>query len=321
MPDRVAGEKHPQSASMPDEAKHAWIARVRRGRHIARTALPAFAAHIESADPDDPRASLLVAPREGAHAALITFGGNAGYLMLHQSMRDLPDMHLIAIRDPRRCFSMCGVDGLGDTYEACLDSLRKLLRALGVTSVYCAGVSAGGYPALRYGLSLKAQGVLAMSAPTTLDLKSDPGTTLADYPFLTALYRTRREMGQDLVPLYQTTLPRPRALLLYAPSNSRDAWLSRRMGGIPGVELEELDEKAGHRVVQWLDSTGGLATYVNRLRALTHMRPAISPNERRRPPIAATARPIAAGWASRADAMPRDRGAPIGIAPGAIGAD
>jgi len=216
----------------------------------------------------DGRPAVLVAPCNGAQSVLITFGGNAGYLILGSTVQQLPHTHVIAIRDPKRCFGLCGLAGLGDTYEASRNNLRRLIVALGGTEVHCLGVSAGGYAALRFGLDLGAHGVLGMSAPTTLDLADDPGATLKRYPYLTALYRERRELGIDLARLYVETSPRPRVILLYAPSHARDAWLANRMRGIGGVELEEISDKAGHRVMRMLEATDTLAPYMDRLRDL-----------------------------------------------------
>ena len=224
-------------------------------------------AKLPTEDGNDGRASILVAPCEGARSALITFGGNAGYLVLPPAVQQLPKTHIIAIRDPKRCFSLCGVAGLGETYQACCDNLRLLLASLGGTDVHCLGVSAGGYAALRFGLDLGAHAVLGMSAPTTLDLADEPGATLKRYPYLTALYRSLPNMNLDMAKVYAATSPRPRVLLLYAPSHERDAWLANRMDGIPGVELEEMPDKAGHRVLQLLESNNTLEHYIQKLRS------------------------------------------------------
>jgi pimeloyl-ACP methyl ester carboxylesterase len=247
----------------------AWSKRVRQGKRLLSSLFPQYDVYYDGApgEPraDDGRAAILVAPCTGAHAALITFGGNAGYLVLPPAVQALAGTHVIAIRDPKRCFSLCGITGIGDTYETCRDNLRGLLSELGVTSVHCFGVSAGGYSALRFGLDLGAKAVLAMSPPTTLDLASEPGATLTRYPYLTALYRIRPEIGVDLVPLYEATLPRPRVLMFYSPHHERDEWLANRMRGIPGIRFKETPDKAGHRVMQLLSEDNTLERYVKRL--------------------------------------------------------
>jgi hypothetical protein len=199
---------------------------------------------------------------------VLTFGGNTGYLMLPPGLVGLPNTHVIAIRDPKRCFALCGVPGLGETYADCLANLRLLMAELGATELFCAGVSAGGFPAFRYGLDLGAAGVLGFSTPTTLDLADELGAGLANYPQLTALYRNRPDIPLDLARPYALTLPRPRAILVYSPSNDRDSWLAARMGGLAGVEVSAVSEEAGHRVFQWLSTGNGVTQYLGRLLSL-----------------------------------------------------
>ena len=101
---------------------------------------------------------MLVAPYNGATSMLVTLGGNAGMLMLPDIIRQL-HVHVVAIRDPKRCFALCGIPGLGDTYDTCVQGLLALKAALGAEHTFCCGNSAGGFAALRYSL---------VSAPTAL---------------------------------------------------------------------------------------------------------------------------------------------------------
>jgi hypothetical protein len=259
--------------SQPKSTRLSWHERVQDGNRLLNRLFPALVAAASlPGDEDYSRATLLVAPCENATALVLTFGGNTGYLMLPPGLVSLPNTHVIAIRDPKRCFALCGVPGLGATYADCLVNLRLLMAELGATELFCAGVSAGGFPAFRYGLDLGAAGVLGFSTPTTLDLADELGAGLANYPQLTALYRNRPDMPLDLARPYAQTLPRPRAILVYSPSNDRDSWLAARMGGLPGVEISAVSEEAGHRVFQWLSTGNGITQYLGRLlslRALT----------------------------------------------------
>ena len=250
-------------------ARPSWFDRIKQGNDMLARLFPALVTPAAQPDGDDySRAALLVAPCPGASAVLLTFGGNTGYLMLPTAIVVLPNIHVIAIRDPKRCFALCGVPGLGATYAACLANLRVLMAELGATELFCTGVSAGGFPALRYGLDLGARGVLAFSPPTTLDLADEAGAELSHYPQLTALYRNRPDVKLDLARAYAATLPRPRAVLVYSPSNDRDAWLAARMGGIKGVDIHAVSEEAGHRVFQWLSAGNGIVEYLTRLLSL-----------------------------------------------------
>ena len=251
-------------------ARHGWVERLQSGNALLLRLFPDL---IGTALPDCANydnAALLVAPCPGARTLVISFGGNTNYLMLPQSIVTLPDAHLIAIRDPARCFALCGLAGLGPDYAACVRSLRRLIEALGATRIYCTGVSAGGYPALRFGLDLGARGVLAFSPPTTLDVADDGDAPLSRYPQLTALYKHVDRFGieLDLARAYRASLNRPGVLLLYSPSHDRDAWLANRMDGIDGVEISAVSPEAGHRVYLWLNAQNRIPYYIERMLAL-----------------------------------------------------
>jgi hypothetical protein len=246
-----------------------WLERIQHGNALLTRLFPDLTAPAALPTEEDySRVPLLVAPCQGANSVLLTFGGNTGYLMLPSALVNLPNTHIVAIRDPKRCFALCGVPGLGATYTATLDNIRRLMTELGATDLFCTGVSAGGFPALRYGLDLGAAGVLAFSTPTTLDLADELGAQLSNYPQLTALYRNRPDIPLDLARPYASTTPRPRVILVYSPSNDRDSWLANRMGGIKGVEISAVSDEAGHRVFQWLSTGNGITQYLGRLLSL-----------------------------------------------------
>ena len=260
----------PGEVSLPH--RPGWGARIQEGNALLSELFPELVAETTlPTDLDYNRSCLLVAPWPGATKVLITFGGNTGYLMLPPQIVTLQDTHLIAIRDPQRCFAMCGVPGLGETYAECVGNLRRLIAAIGGPDVYVTGVSAGGYPALRFGLDIGAQGVLGFSAPTTLDLADDPGADLSRYPQLTALYRQQPDIPLDLARLYAATSPRPRAMLLFSMSNDRDTWLADRMRPIEGIEADPVANEAGHRVFVWLNAANAIPQYFDRLFALRRL--------------------------------------------------
>jgi len=260
----------------PDETvsphKPGWPDRIEAGNALMSELFPELVAETTlPTDLDYNRSSLLVAPWPGATKVLITFGGNTGYLMLPPPIVTLENTHLIAIRDPQRCFALCGIPGLGATYAECVNNLRHLIDALGGPEIYVTGVSAGGYPALRYGLDLGAQGVLGFSAPTTLDLADDPGADLSRYPQLTALYRQQPDIPLDLARLYAGASPRPSVILLFSLSNDRDTWLADRMRPIEGIEADPVANEAGHRVFVWLNAANAIPQYFDRLFALRRL--------------------------------------------------
>ena len=111
---------------------------------------------------------VLVRSHDGAEDALVVFTPHDGDFwisinLLHHYLRVSP-WHIVYLRDAKACFHMAGVNGLGADYPACIAGLKGLLSGLGVRNTYCMGGSVGGYAALRYGLDLGAQSVLAFSA-------------------------------------------------------------------------------------------------------------------------------------------------------------
>jgi hypothetical protein len=254
--------------------RYAWPERLKQGNALLQALFPDLIADCEL--PGMPKfdgVPLLVAPWEGATRVVLSFGGNTGFLMLPQSLLSLPDTHLIAVRDPLRCFALFGIPGLGNGYRQTLSSIRQLMAALGATELYCTGVSAGGYPALRYALDLGAQGVLGFSAPTTLDVADDDNAPLSRYPQLTALYKRKHELDfdLDLARSYAAAAVRPSAILMYSSSHNRDAWLAHRMANLAGVKINAVSPEAGHRVFLWLNNQNYVRDYVAEMLELKHV--------------------------------------------------
>jgi pimeloyl-ACP methyl ester carboxylesterase len=224
----------------------------------------------EAPDPRQPvraaRATgTMLALRAGATRLRIVFTGTTrGFAIPTPAIADRR-FHLLLVRDPTRCFALCGLDRLGGTYAECLASIHALATRLGTRPPDCVGTSAGGYAALRYGVDLGSAAVLAFSAPTTLDLRSDPHATLDRYPQLVPLYERDRAMGIDLLPLYRDAPRRPHATLVYCPSHGRDAPMAERMRGLPNVELIAVPPDVGHRVFAWANDTGRMAEFLSHL--------------------------------------------------------
>ena len=228
----------------------AFVRRVEAGEAlIARICDPEVEAFVPEGDAKERRLTgILVAPRHRATTrAVILFGGNGDrhFPVIPKAL--LTDRsHLILIKDPSRCFTMCGVPRLGPNYDTNLARLRRILRRLGADEVYCIGFSSGGFSALKFGLDLGARGVLAFGTPTTLDINDDPGSDLKKYPQLTAIYRKARHLATSMATAYKTQLPHPAVTLVYGENHARDTFCASLMRGIPGVALDPLSAYGGH---------------------------------------------------------------------------
>lgn len=117
--------------------------------------------------------SLVIEPTRDRGCLIISFGGQDqrwGQIRRFEFLRFLshhfPHLHRHFHLDS---FSSCyhkGIDGHSASVDETVEYLRRLIR--GYRSVYCIGVSSGGYAAILFGSLLQATGVLAFIPPTRL---------------------------------------------------------------------------------------------------------------------------------------------------------
>ncbi len=179
--------------------------------------------------------------------ALIFFGGNGDRnFTLPHPLINRQHVHLIFIKDVGRCFSMCEIPRLGPSFETNLPLLKSILEELEATSVYCLGVSAGAFAALKFGLELGAQGVLAFSGTPTLNLEDDPGATMAKYPQLVHIYKKARHLATNMAVEYIERKTHPTVTMVYGEKHLRDAFFASHMADVPGVKLAPIEGFARH---------------------------------------------------------------------------
>jgi hypothetical protein len=213
---------------------------------------------------------IMIAPAvKPARRALIFFGGMGdGDMVLPRQATDLEDCHLLTIKDQANCFALCDIPRLGATYEDNLALIKAILAKLGADAVFCFGSSAGGFPALKFGLDLGARGVLAFSTPTSLDLDDEPGSDFKTYPLLVRLYRRARRLGRSMATAYQARVVHPRVLLVYGEGHERDAYFANHMAGVPGVELLPLAGFKEHTTYLEVTKRGMLPEMLGELLAM-----------------------------------------------------
>ncbi len=190
---------------------------------------------------------MIIPSQEPTPFALIFFGGNGerNFTLPHQLI-NRKHMHMIFLKDSQRCFSLAEISRLGPTYETNLPRLKRILEELEATSVYCLGTSAGAFPALKFGLELEAQSVLAFSGTPSLEIADDPGATMAKYPQLLQLYKKARHLGTSMVTEYMNSRSHPSVTFVYGEKNERDAFFASRMAGVKGVDLDPIEGFSGH---------------------------------------------------------------------------
>jgi hypothetical protein len=178
---------------------------------------------------------------------LIAFGGASEVFWLPPEFQELSNCHLVVLRDARRLFHLAGVEGLGATYEDCLEGLKKIVADLGATKVFMIGSSSGGYAALRYAQDFEGvRGVLAISPITGHPNMAEEAPK---HPALRSILRTKPDMFVDLVPLYEQHPNPPKVTVVWGEKHATDNEQAVRMGALPNVTLEPLQGVAHHPVL------------------------------------------------------------------------
>jgi predicted esterase len=103
----------------------------------------------------------------GSDTTVIAFTGMAMRLDISiyfmQRLLSRFGVNVIYVFDWHDTYYYGGVNGLGRNLQETARSLRRLCRELNSKRVICFGQSSGAYAAIRYGVKLKADGVLAFS--------------------------------------------------------------------------------------------------------------------------------------------------------------
>lgn len=175
--------------------------------------------------------------------------------------------HRIHLRDPQMAWYLQGIPGLGHGLEDTLDTLRGHIRALPVTRMTMLGQSMGGYGALRYGLALGADRVVALGALSTMD--PDVAGSRGDTRWLPVMQRLAQQgigaAQTDLVSLARLAVAVPEMRLHYGerpdvPAHgpvNLDLFHAERLATLAACRVTR-HPNADHVVVQHLKTTGTL---------------------------------------------------------------
>jgi len=180
----------------------------------------------------------------GSRSAILFFGGIAP--MMGAVRPTVPPavrargLNGLSFADPRRVMTLKGLPSLGADYPETLAALRALLAAWGVEHTYVIGMSAGGYPALRYGIDLGVRRILLLSPGTT-----PPDT---DSPLVTRLRQQLGDMAVDIAEYVRAHGRNVPVIAAYGADNADDAWQAERLAGLPNVDLRPVPGVAAHLV-------------------------------------------------------------------------
>lgn len=188
----------------------------------------------------------MVIRRPGADQAVIVFSGNEqapfAHVVLQSYLRRRP-CHSIYVIDRRQLFGVGGLPGLGDDFASSWRNLRTLADDLGAKRRFCFGFSGNGYAALRHAIELEADGVLAFSPPTRLDLERHYVDT---QPMIRRLHDNLPHMAEDLRPLYMAKARIPAVTIVHGGASKGDTRYARHMQAVPNVRLVPIPGYAEH---------------------------------------------------------------------------
>jgi hypothetical protein len=183
-------------------------------------------------------------PVPGSDTILIVFGGTNNRLwmtfsLLHRILRKT-GVSVIYCRDLQRAWYASGVIGLGDDFRTTVEGFRTLVTRYGATRVLTIGNCIGCLAALRFGLSLGAQGVLALGPKLRLleDLE----------PHLRAKLRPMQERrpleNKNIHREYLEAPSRPNVALIFGEQCAGDAYNAKVMADVPNVTLAGIPDSS-----------------------------------------------------------------------------
>ena len=191
-------------------------------------------------------------------------------------------LNVIYVFDWADAFYYGGVTGLGTNLRQTTRSLRALCRELGSKKVICFGQSTGGYAAIRYGVELKADGVLSFS-PVILPVQKQ--RWLDHIARKTGVRLQPREV--DLRVVLERVHRVPFTRIVYGDGNPADVRSARHLAGVTNVVEHALPGVTTHGTVEETTLAGTFPDILNDfcrdvgIRAGRRIRPRRAPSGKR----------------------------------------
>jgi hypothetical protein len=213
-----------------------------------------------------PEKDVLIAEFEGTKTAVFIFtGSNDGISMplniFDNFMAALP-ITSIYLKDFNRLRYLVGIASLSPDYEGTIMALRGMVRTLGVTRVCTIGNCDGAFAAIRYGVELGAERIIAFSPATYV-----PHDVSAKFEQARNLKRIRLaaevpEGMTDLRPFLEAHRHNVQIEVFYDQEDPRDRAHALHLSGLSGVSLHPEPPPKEHRLLRQiaLSSTDFCAT-------------------------------------------------------------
>jgi tetratricopeptide (TPR) repeat protein len=174
-------------------------------------------------------------PVPGSDTLLLVFAGSNNRMwitlsLLHRMLRKT-GVSVVYNRDLQYDWYAGGVVGLGEDFESTVEGFRQLARRHGAKRILTLGNCVGCLAALRFGMSLQAEGVLGLGPKMRAGVSMKPQDRISLGAFREKLGATRRTVQDE----YLDSRERPRVTLIYGEHCSGDAEEARAMAKVPGV--------------------------------------------------------------------------------------
>ena len=220
---------------------------------------------------DDVTKDVQVVRRQGASTVLLGFCGNQHKMslpleLMHRWIGQI-DASVIYLRDLSNRGYLRGIQGLGEDYPSSIRQLQSLVHRLAPQRIICQGHSAGGHAALRMGIDLGADAVLAFGAQT------NPMLNLAQHGRMRLLLGIGPDddlaehlgASADLARTYASTPSSPHVRLVYSGGHARDVAQADDLRGLPRVMLEPVGQFKDHGVFYHVLRSGRYAQQLAQL--------------------------------------------------------
>jgi hypothetical protein len=170
------------------------------------------------------------------------FGATANAI---QAMLGRDPPHALYLYDSNALYHLAGTDRFGAGYAAMVEGLRHLAGELGARRIVTLGPSAAGFTAIRAGIDIGAEAVVAAGAVTSMSAEAMhadgrmPGTR-------SRLLESVPEQARDLKPDLVARGGRTRIHLFYGDANREDRMHAHHLRDVPGVTLHPIADLGMH---------------------------------------------------------------------------
>lgn len=196
-----------------------------------------------------------VAAVSGATTALLVFTGAADGVSMPLSIFDRYlaglDVTVIYLKDFRRLVYLSGIRSLGHDFDATIVAMRDLLSKQGIKRVVTLGNCDGGMAAIRYGIELDAERIIAAGASTHFANTVPRLEQARNFKRVRIAEKVPTEMA-DLRPLLLSREYRAQILVLYLEEDERQRHHALHISGAPNVALQAVAGKQPHSVLHRL---------------------------------------------------------------------